>query len=315
MVSTISRPQVLKPTTFSDFRRIGKRKMGRSPADAKAIHDERQENRTAPARPSLMRFIVGRRWIMDRPHNVAGIPLGSHSGKTIDRINDARKKNWVADGFTCDRSYLRVIDCGRYKGSWSGKTVYNYSRTVESWGAVVSPSRLYYRIETATGVRSKIAKAPKGWSWNLDDNGIRIVNATGVDYHPTASDLLTMSPAEIAGKARDNNRIRKSAKRQADAEIREAKRTAAQEADIIRRAEAEGCMVCLADSVRAGNCSAGSVNWGQRHGLAVGRHYKPTELLAMGNGESRRVALAVASAMRRHRVEMDRGYCIVADHR
>jgi len=35
----------------------------------------------------------------------------------------------------------------------------------------------------------------------------------------------------------------------------------------------------------------------------------------MANGETRRVALAVASAMRRHRAEMDRGYCVVADHR
>ena len=53
----------------------------------------------------------------------------------------------------------------------------------------------------------------------------------------------------------------------------------------------------------------------RRHDLDPRRHYAPTQLLALANGDTRRVAAVVSVALRRHREEMARGYALLSDHR
>jgi Arc/MetJ-type ribon-helix-helix transcriptional regulator len=82
----------------------------------------------------------------------------------------------------------------------------------------------------------------------------------------------------------------------------------------IRRAEKEGCLVCLADSLKAGNCRGGSESWARRHGIDPMAHTLPSVLLAKANGEYRRVSLVVTVALRRHEREMRQGYADLSEH-
>ena len=83
----------------------------------------------------------------------------------------------------------------------------------------------------------------------------------------------------------------------------------------VEAAAVAGVYVCLADSIRAGNCRQGTLNFGQRHGLDPARHYSAPDLLAMANGDASRVRVAVTAARLRHEREMTAGVCELADHR
>ncbi len=122
-------------------------------------------------------------------------------------------------------------------------------------------------------------------------------------YHPTASEILE-GVDELKDLARSARAKRIELAKQAKAD-----------AKAVKKAEEVGVMVCLADSLRAGNCRAGSENWARNHGFDTRRHYTPAELLAMANGDTRRVALVCLAATRRTIAELSRGFSVVADHR
>lgn len=82
----------------------------------------------------------------------------------------------------------------------------------------------------------------------------------------------------------------------------------------VDRGEAAGVYVCAADSVRAGNCRAGTESFATRHGLDTRRHYMAGELAALANGDAYRVRGAIIAALRRHRTEMTRGYAMLSEH-
>ncbi len=315
-----------QPTAKSHYLAVPKRLRGRTPEECLALHEQRVAARQRPV-PYGVAY-----WLRNRgprlglgsrpPANVAPLPLGGHTHHDIKACTDAKKKNWKAAKASVYRSTYRTNDEGKYKGQWSNKTAYSYTPLVEAWAAVIGPKVLYYRIDTAGGIVRGYAKAPRGWHWDRDENGIRLANdrKPAMDYHPTAFDFIHTDPYRdtarlCVGRAKNNAASRRQWAKEQAAERREAKRTAAQERKLIRTAEAEGLMVCLADSVKAGNCAAGTIAWGQRHGLDPARHYRPTELLKMANGESRRVALAVSVALRRHRREMAEFSCSLAEHR
>ena len=72
--------------------------------------------------------------------------------------------------------------------------------------------------------------------------------------------------------------------------------------------------VCERDSYRAGNCIPGTQQFAQSHKLNLSRHYCAADLLRIANGSTRFVRAAVVAAVRRERAEIDRGYCLLADH-
>jgi hypothetical protein len=156
---------------------------------------------------------------------------------------------------------------------------------------------------TLSGEKKRIA-APFGYRWERDKNGVKLVSRSHPDrdYHPTAGDLLG-NVRDIVAKLKANYETR-----------RLANANKKQQLAAVRRAEREGATVCLRDSIRAGNCIAGTSNFCQRHGLDSRRHYKPSEVLAVANGDASRVALVVTVALKRHREEMRRGYAILAEH-
>lgn len=137
---------------------------------------------------------------------------------------------------------------------------------------------------------------PGGSRWEKDEQGLRLILGPD-DYHPTSRDLRGGTAAMLQ-------------KLQANAETR--RRLAAQQA--VDRAEAEGVFVCLADSIRAGNCKAGSETWAKQHGLDTRRHISASDLMDIAGDSIGRVRLVIRSAMTRHKTEMLRGYANIADH-
>jgi hypothetical protein len=149
----------------------------------------------------------------------------------------------------------------------------------------------------------RVIPAPSGTSWDIDANGIRLVfdKHREDDYHPDADDLLR-GPEELLQKLLANRQLRLANEAKAEAEL----------------AELEGVHVCLADSVRAGNCRAGSVEFALRLGLDARRHYRAGELLATALKQApdsvMRLRLALRAAFDRHQREMQQGFALLSDH-
>lgn len=232
------------------------------------------------------------------------IPLGSATAQEVwaqVHKTHPHRKNWRSE--TAEKSaaapYCREINLGRYSSRCT-YTHYEYQPTVGCYG-LASGSRLVFSY--AGG--KKMLPAPQGYRWTTDRNGIALVSLDGKkDYHPDSDDLRFYSPAAIRSKLLALYRQRQEqAKKEKD------------DLAAVRRAEREGAAICVADSVRAGNCKAGTVNFANRHGLNPASHYRPTELLKIANGDAHRVRLAVAVGLRRHRHEMSQGFCTLAEHK
>lgn len=170
---------------------------------------------------------------------------------------------------------------------------------IRSCGVVVDEGRTLEFVIHDTKGRITL---PNEYVWDVDGNGLRAVcvDSRRDDYHIDAVDLLGDHPAEMIVARLIANRTRRE-------------RFAAEHA--VELAEVAGVFVCLADSLRAGNCRAGTMEFAKRHGLQSNRHYGAAELLTIANGEASRVRLAVTAARLRHEKELARGWCEIADHR
>lgn len=143
-----------------------------------------------------------------------------------------------------------------------------------------------------------VVTLPEGYVWGSDANGLRALHGPD-DYHPTAAELLGKNAAAKIVAAIDERvatRKRMAAEREAEA------------------AEVAGVFVCVADSRRAGNCVAGTISFAQRHGLNPSRHYSAPELLALANGDTGRVRLAIKAACIRDRQEREQGFALLTEH-
>jgi hypothetical protein len=153
-------------------------------------------------------------------------------------------------------------------------------------------------------------QAPRGWMFQVDANGVFLrrnkpLRGIGLcDYHFTASEILRMPMRELTALAVANAKARKREQDQR-----------ANWWEHVEKAEREGATVCLADSLRAGNCWAGTVSWARRAGLWPGKHYAPSEIAKRAGNQLQRVTLVIRQALRRHYLEMDRGYANLSDHR
>ena len=139
---------------------------------------------------------------------------------------------------------------------------------------------------------------PHGFAWDVDENGLRAfqVGSRRDDYHPDACELYNGIDFVAAIERNRETRLRLMAEIAAEA--------------------APDTTVCLADSVRAGNCRQGSLSWCERVGLNPERHYTSAEIVAAGanGGDFGRARLAIAAAARREREEMARGYALLSEH-
>jgi len=179
-------------------------------------------------------------------------------------------------------SYTRCVDSSSVL---SAAVLRRAGRIVDYWFQVPGGERERYTLA-----------APATMRWDVDTDGLRLVCGPD-DYHPMAGEMRS-GVARLAEILRGNAETRR--------------RLAAERA--VERAEAEGVWVCLADSLRAGNCRAGSTAWAERHGLDVLRHVPAGRLFEEANGDWPRVRLAIRAAMTRHAAEMVRGYADLSEH-
>jgi hypothetical protein len=231
-----------------------------------------------------------------------------------DAPENRRKQNWDTPLATIKRtaSYTKEVNHGKY----SSRCTYNrytYNPVISSYAWVDHNKRLAFQFSTD---KVRRIKAPFGYFWDIDHHGVRLVSRGNhrTDYHVNASDLLDLTPRQIAAKLRGNETVRKAERKKARQEAAERKRRNLKEAQVIRNAEKEGARVCLLDSLKVGHCKVGTISWIRQHQLNPDLHYKPTQLLRIANGDRARVALVVAYSLRRHRKEMEQGYANLADH-
>lgn len=142
---------------------------------------------------------------------------------------------------------------------------------------------------------------PEGVFWNIDANGLRAVlsNSDRDDFHPSAADVVRLDAAAHIVATIGRNR---------ETRLHYAALEAAEAAQV------DGVFVCLADSLRAGNCKAGTLHFAQRHNLDPSRHYAAPVLLEQANGDAGRVRLAITAARIRHERETANGFCDLAEH-
>ena len=281
-----------RPTSLGDFKRLGAKKMGISPVRAKVIHDERKKN-DMRREVGLADWVRRRHFDFDSkpPATIHTLPLPRLEDRPAIPAEHSRKRNWESTQPSIYPTRVHEINNGRYSSRCT-YTHYTYCHEIECWGAIVG-RYLYYRINTANGVRSGTVKAFRGWAWKLDANGICMARGKA-DYHPEASDLLLgITPSEMASRGREN-RDRRIA---ADKAARQQKRLDEQNKRHMERA-VKTLRVTLDDARRAGNCLAGTMRFCKdRLGVVVSRSnpyqsVSASELLATGDPSATRAVYA-----------------------
>jgi hypothetical protein len=166
---------------------------------------------------------------------------------------------------------------------------------IPSFG-VLNPKTLLWRV----GNKSAKMVAPDEYIWMIDQYGIKLCHEIrqAEDYHPSAAELWDgLTVEKVVEKININKQQR---------EAMEAKKLA-------ERAEIEGVYICLKDSIRAGNCQAGSIGFCNARQLIHTQHYPATKILDLGM-DNQRVRIAIKAAAIRHQKEMAQGYALLEEH-
>ena len=151
---------------------------------------------------------------------------------------------------------------------------------ISRWGG----SAILYRHDSG----SFFVPSPRGWCWNTDENGLRLVSRSSPkdDFHPDSEDLRK-GIKHLLHRA-----VVLRAQRRAEA-------AKARREKLFLLRHSEGVKVGLQDSLTAGNCQAGSLEFARRHGLDPNAYYAPAKLLQL-EPNNERVKLVIAVAARRH---------------
>lgn len=214
------------------------------------------------------------------------------------RNKNKRIKRWgrfTSTGLDNRQGHGKIVSIsqGRYSSRCTYEkidhhpSVYSYAIPFGKW--------LIFRF----GDKQHKLKAPNGWLWSKDDNGIRISRTDGADYHPYADDLLRKDAVKLCcNEARKNHTTRKAADK--ESRIKRA---------ILNKARKGGFYVCVKDSYGAGNCSLGTLAFTRRNNLSGHVSNKLLEKF-----KEDRVVRTLEYAANRHIKEMMSGVCLLGDH-
>jgi hypothetical protein len=191
---------------------------------------------------------------------------------------------------------IEEIDCGRYSRGCTFRVI-DYAPWVASYGYTTG-TRL---IATVWGTRYRY-RAPRGWVFGRDDLGIYLVRVretrVSYRYHLTSDDVRGGVAAIRAAGIRHETGQR-AAKRAAIT----ARRLADADALTLQRV---GVFVSIDDSRAAGNCVAGTIKWGTRHGLDHAKCY-PVEVIERLAATHPSVSRVIDAAKRRTLDDVKRG--------
>jgi hypothetical protein len=226
------------------------------------------------------------------------INCGEKTARKAGAHLDMRGKEATIEA-TKGASWLRHVNP---ETTWKNGKPVNYVRAIrENYVRSFALIRNTQTIDVALHQQEYSVTLPLGYEWGEDNNGLRafVCASPTDDFHPSAYDLRCGETHIV--KSINELRTKRDALRA----------EAAKEIELAGEA-----MVCLADSIRAGNCMQGTLKWINRAQLNKNRHYAVSEIVEAGvrTGDMHRVRLALATAALRHRREMERGYSILAEH-
>jgi hypothetical protein len=148
---------------------------------------------------------------------------------------------------------------------------------------------------------------PRGYTCGTDTYGVFIANSAGDVYHFTSDEVLGGMKTIIAGlkamlsrRALEKRSVKEAARKQKD--------------DTLLLKEIGTIYVCLQDSVRSGNCLAGSLAWARQHGIDPNAHIAAS-MLELFAAKEPRVTRVIKAARIRSLQEIKQGYSLLAEHR
>lgn len=224
------------------------------------------------------------------------IPINEDTARKAGEKLDMRGKDARVEA-TIGGSWLSYTEP---ETTWKNGKPTAYTRAerinyVRSMGIILDAGSALHAVIAR---RDLTIPAPEGHRWEIDQHGIALVRtADRCEYHPDAGDLIR--GADLPAIIQRNEERRQLELTRIRAEM----------------AEVDGVWICLADSLRAGNCRAGSLSWTADNHVDSRVHHRASDILPLAiNGSAQRVRIAISAAARRHRQEMERGYCDLADH-
>ena len=308
------------PRTLSDFKAIKPmHRNGLTPLQMLAKHNYRLANfRFKDNKPlSLITFIKSNYAMEELPRQCRLIPIGSSRSNFLERIHNTRKKNYQEPEPIFSSSKLFTNDLGRYSKSCTYKK-YSYTPMIQSFGYLINKNTMYIRIDSNRGVISRLISSPWGYHFSSDSNGLKLQSNSirAMDYHFTALDLILGNSQkqpmkEIVRKCKANYQTRKQAKLESNIFSDDPK----QVNKVIREAERLKVQISIVDSLKAGNCRAGTQVWARSNHMNTSKHYQIQSIYDKLDDENKdRVKLVILKAIERTKQELARGFSLLQDH-
>lgn len=319
------RQSVSRPNTLSDFKKLkSSYRRGKTPEQLKELHDNREANKIPSPPLSMIGFITGKTPLVyneNTINNIATIPINSSDLDTITRLYDRRKKNYTGLKSSFHPSVLKTNNLGQYSKKCK-YTHYTYTIYIESWGYLVNKNNLYIRIDTNKGILSKVLKSPKGYHFKIDSNGIKLQSnkIKSLDYHFLYEDLIQLNygikPSQlfknIITTAKYNHKARKSIA--LENKLKNIKSEQLQ-SFIDKLNEKTPVYVSIVDSIRVGNCLAGTINWTESVKIDSKTHQPITTIAQNVNRITKpRIIPVLYHAIERTKREDKQGYALLKDH-
>lgn len=205
---------------------------------------------------------------------------------------------WYARAGTSNKVLIDQNNVSYYKPGrgWRTAVQARHEVAIKSYGFIRKDGKLMVYI----GGYTKVIPPPVGTFWDKDSYGLKLVliNSRKDDYHPTFNEFRRFNDELILNQLEINrqNRIKTETEK------------------LAFESECQGVYVCVYDSLRAGNCLQGTLNYAEKHGLDKNKHYLGKDLLNIANGDFGRVKLAISAAIIRHKRELEQGYGLLEEH-
>ena len=309
-----------KLSTLSDFKAIkAMHRQGKKPSELLDLHNSRVYHPRVKTY-SLMRFIDSNYDNNFRPRNCITIKIGSNRIDYISRIYDNKKKNYTSVHPCFNSSHLKINSHGKYSSRCKYDR-FSYTPMIQSFGYMVNKNTLYFRTDTDQGIVSRVIKAPRGFHFAIDHLGFKIQSNSikSMDYHFTCLDLLPYAIKKndyksgqlMVAIAKSNYKARKQVDLKSDIFSPDPKKVN----KVIKEAERLKVQISIVDSIKAGNCMAGTQVWAMRNHLSTSKHYQIQSIFDKLDGENKdRVKLVILRAIERTKQELARGYSLLQDH-
>lgn len=242
-----------------------------------------------------------------RPEDrVVVIPLGNEGyaqAKKYGKERYPRRQNWDRPEASAS-TYVYTRSHGRYSRRCTF-TKLSYQVCYRSCGLASTRRLLVFFGDTR-----RILLAPRGWRFGRDEIGLYFVrrNETRINYryHFNSDDCQTIAAlrrAALDHEQRQRDWARQKRENQRRDKLRDKLRA---------QAQTLGVYVTIGDSIRAGNCAAGTRRWATDHGLDYRQHCRAEVLrrAAEIDGSSEfQVGRAIEVATERTIDDLIRGYC------